>query len=231
MSELSEVQKQVCAFVEKIAVERNQWKQRALDAERDFQTLVQQNIESGKTMAQLVERAEAAEKACAAFHRTLSTIERSCSDPLTVAVAAEHLNKATSGTGYLSPAEVRELVEKTTNDIDEEWLSEIGTQWLKFTGKPWATRDGETRQEGLSSNVGALMQEIKKASVEVAWKERAEVAEKACEKMKELVNPLVEALEILHARSHLVAAWNNDREYWKRKLSETLAYAKEKGWL
>lgn len=49
---------------------------------------------------------------------------------------------------------------KREHDVDEEWLSAIGTAWMRLTGKHWETRDGETRDEGLNHNIGALFQHI-----------------------------------------------------------------------
>lgn len=57
--------------------------------------------------------------------------------------------------------------EATADAVDNEWLEAIGTSWMRLTGKHWETRDGETREEGLSANVGALFQELDDARTEL----------------------------------------------------------------
>jgi len=46
--------------------------------------------------------------------------------------------------------------ETVQNTTDEEWLDAIAQRWNKLTGEPWETRDGESRNEGLRANIGAL---------------------------------------------------------------------------
>lgn len=50
--------------------------------------------------------------------------------------------------------------EATADAVDDQWLSAIGTAWKRLTGECWETRDGETREEGVSANIGALFQKI-----------------------------------------------------------------------
>lgn len=40
----------------------------------------------------------------------------------------------------------------------QQWLDAIGTAYKRLTGKPWDTLDGETAEEGVDANVGALFQ-------------------------------------------------------------------------
>lgn len=52
--------------------------------------------------------------------------------------------------------ELAEARERAEDDSDDLWLETIARIWKRHTGKPWDTRDGETREEGLTANIEAL---------------------------------------------------------------------------
>ena len=50
--------------------------------------------------------------------------------------------------------------DEAENRVDEQWLEAISKHWVELTGKLWETLDGETREEGVMANIGALFQQF-----------------------------------------------------------------------
>lgn len=75
--------------------------------------------------------------------------------------------------------ELAQARERAEDDSDDLWLETIARIWKRHTGKPWDTRDGETREEGLTANIEALFDQY--ASLLTAAQGLAE----ACKATKE----------------------------------------------
>lgn len=58
----------------------------------------------------------------------------------------------------------KEIRERAEDDSDELWLGAIARHWKALTGEYWDDRDGESREEAISANVGVIVDALAEAN-------------------------------------------------------------------